>query len=70
MLILKIPRSKPISESIRILIISRIKLGGKSQKERLFKREKAMSRDRRGNKPIPKLPIKKGIKIKKNNHMV
>ena len=70
MLILKIPRSKPISESIRILIISRIKLGGKNQKKRLFKREKAMSRDRRGNKPIPKLPIEKGMKIKKNNHMV
>ena len=68
--ILKIPRSTPIHWfSTKLLIISRDKLGGKSQKDRLFKRGKAISlyRKRRGRNQLFPKPHKKGMIIKKNN---
>ena len=68
--ILKIPRSTPIHWfSTKLLIISRDKLGGKSQKDRLFKRGKAISlyRKRRGRNQLFPKPHKKGMMIKKNN---
>ena len=54
----------PTPESTKLLIISKDKLGGKSQKDRLFKRGKAISPHpkSKGSNQFPNPPIKKGAK--------
>ena len=57
----------PTPESTKLLIISKDKLGGKSQKDRLFKRGKAISPHpkSKGSNQFPNPPIKIGITKKK-----
>ena len=57
----------PTPESTKLLIISKDKLGGKSQKDKLFKRGKAISPHpkSKGSSQFPKPPIKTGITKKK-----
>lgn len=57
----------PIPESTNLPIISRDRLGGKSQKDKLFKRGKDMSPHpkNKGSNQFPNPPIKIGITKKK-----